>query len=375
MDRFGQMSPTIKAVLIFGADNPVDGAVLDVLLRKARDIFRSLGVRVPVPAESESVLNVVLHSLFKNVRAEEVVQLDLFDRFDDSGQLIRRVHEEWTAAAEREKENRSRFAQRAIKPEEVAEELAESDRVLGHPDDVARFLLEASQRLGIGLRRVKQRPQGDIYHLNLETLPPVVALGLGGRPNPWPITFVSPTPEDVAYVGRNHPLVEGLAEYLFDLAFHPAGDSTVAARTGVIRTAEVARRTTLLLLRLRYLQYERGGDTPILAEETLTWGFAGWPPEIAPLPLQEAQALLDKAEPAANVSISEKREVLAETLAWWPQLADPLAALLTERAAALQASHGRVRRILRHGRIRVEPQTPPDLLGVVVLLPIPKGMG
>ncbi|HFQ93677.1 MAG TPA: helicase [Anaerolineae bacterium] len=374
VDRFGQMSPKVKAVLIFGADNPVDGAVLDVLLRKARDIFRTLGVRVPVPEESDSILNVALHSLFKNVRAGEAVQLSLFDQFDDSGKLIRRVHEEWTAAAEREKESRTRFAQRAIKPEEVARELAESDRALGSPEDVTRFLLETGRRLGFGLRRVEKRRQADIYHLNPGTLPPVVALRLGDVPDPWPITFHSPTPEGVSYVGRNHPLVEGLAEYLFDLAFHPADGGTPAARAGVIRAAQVTRRATLLLLRLRYLQYERGGDTPSLAEETVTWGFTGRPPDITPLPLAEALALLDGAAPSGNVPAAEKREILVETLAWWEQLQLPLQELLAQRAAALQESHGRVRRILQRGRIRVEPQMPPDLLGIVVLLPAPKGI-
>ncbi len=376
VDRFGQMSPIVKAVLIFGADNPVDGAVLDVLLRKARDIFRDLGVRVPIPQDSESVMNAVLHSLFKNVRAGEVVQLSLFDSFsDDSGKLIRRVHDEWTAAAVREKENRTRFAQRSIKPDEVQEELAESDRVLGKPEDVARFLLETSQRLGFGLRRVERRQQAEIYHLNPQTLPSVVALRLGNVPDPWPISFDSPTPEGVNYIGRNHPLVEGLAEYIVDLAFHPADGTAPAARTGVIRTAQVSQRTTLLLLRLRYLQHEEGSETPALAEEVVTWGFSGWPGAIAPLSLDAAQALLDAARPTGNVSTGEKQEVLGETLAWWPLLQPQWERLLAQRAADLQGSHGRVRRILRHGRLRVEPQLPPDLLGVVVLLPVPKGSG
>lgn len=374
VDRFGQTAPMVKAVLIFGQDNPVDGAVLDVLLRKARDIYQTLGVRVPVPVDSETVLETVLTSLFYRPVEELAVQLNLFDQADESGQLVRRVHEEWTRAAAREKENRTRFAQRAIKPEEVEAELAESDRVLGSPDEVARFLREAGQRLSFSLRPVGKRQPATVYELRPNTLPPVVALQLGSPPDPWPITFDSPTPEGVTYVGRNHPLVEGLAEYLFDMAFHPVNGTAPAARTGVVCTGQVARRTTLLLLRLRYLQHERGRETPTLAEETLTWGFTGWPPQVQPLALEEAQALLDEAEPAANVSPAEREEVLAETLAWWSELEPQLAALLTERAEALQESHGRVRRLLRHGRLRVEPQMPPDLLGIVVLLPVPGGM-
>jgi hypothetical protein len=35
VDRFGQERPVVRATLIYGANNPVDGAVLEVILRKA----------------------------------------------------------------------------------------------------------------------------------------------------------------------------------------------------------------------------------------------------------------------------------------------------------------------------------------------------
>ena len=374
VDRFGQLSPMVKAVLIFGQDNPVDGAVLDVLLRKARDIYRALGVRVPLPADSETVMSAVLSSLFERAQPDQAFQLSLFDQDDESAEMVRRVHEEWTHAAEREKESRTRFAQRAIKPEEVERELEATDRVLGNPEDIARFLADASQRLSVGYRQVRypdKRVQA--YHLTPSTLPPTVALRLGKTPNPWPITFESPTPEDLTYIGRNHPLIEGLAEYLLDLAFHPVDGASPAARAGAIRTDAVSRRTTLLLLRLRYLQYERGDDAPTLAEETLTWGFIGNPSNLAAINSDEAQALLDSATPSANVAAGERQEVLTETLSWWDELQPNLGQLLAERADELRASHQRVRRVLRHGRIRIEPQMPPDLLGMVVLLPVPRG--
>ena len=53
-----------KRSSIFGRDNPVDGAVLDVLLRKAAK-STGLGVRVPMPMDSETVMEAVLHSLVR----------------------------------------------------------------------------------------------------------------------------------------------------------------------------------------------------------------------------------------------------------------------------------------------------------------------
>src|SRR5262249_17851481 len=62
-DRFGQLQSSVHTTLLYGRDNPVDLVVLDVLVRKARTIRSQLGVSVPVPVESERVLE----SLVDNV--------------------------------------------------------------------------------------------------------------------------------------------------------------------------------------------------------------------------------------------------------------------------------------------------------------------
>ncbi len=389
VDRFGQNKPKVKAVLIFGQDNPVDGAVLEVLLRKAREIYRRLGVYVPVPMDSESVMEAVLRSLFARASDAAVPspQLRLFDLDDEGKRLVAQVHQEWERAEERERASRTRFAQHAIKLDEVERELAETDRVLGKPDDVRRFLHEASQRLHFSFTASKD----GIWELDTLALPPVVRRRLGNVPARWRVMFHSPTPEGVTFLGRNHILVEALAEHLFDLALHPpqrattegrpylpplhAGEGTGvgAARCGVIRTTQVARRTTLLLLRARYLVYERRDEQPSLAEETLAWGFEGLFPKIVPLSLDAAWQLLDDAHATGNVSDAEKREVLAETLAWWDELQGALSQSLNERKEILTQAHHRVRQLLGQRRARIEPQLPPDLLGVLVLLPVPKG--
>jgi superfamily II DNA or RNA helicase len=49
VDRFGQMAPLVKACLLYGSDNPIDGIVLDVLLRKVREIKKATGINVPFP--------------------------------------------------------------------------------------------------------------------------------------------------------------------------------------------------------------------------------------------------------------------------------------------------------------------------------------
>jgi len=64
---------------------------------------------------------------------------------------------------------------------------------------------------------------------------------------------------------------------------------------------------------------------------------------------------------------------LTETLAWWNALQDALRHTLNERKETLTDAHQRVRQLLGQRRVRIEPHLPPDWLGVLVLLPVPRG--
>ncbi|MCX7751116.1 MAG: SWF/SNF helicase family protein, partial [Candidatus Bipolaricaulota bacterium] len=366
VDRFGQRAPEVRAVLVYGRDNPVDGAVLEVLLRKAWAIHKRLGIYVPVPTTSESVVEAVMHSLFSRSKPIEE-QLELFQD-PAAGQATAEFHRAWDGAADREARSRTRFAQHGIDPDEVARELERTDAVLGSPKDVERFLQAVCGRLGVEFRRV-----GEVWKLDPRGLPEPVRARLGELPTPWLISFDSPPPRGAVYVGRNHPLVEALAEHLLDLALYPSKGTAPASRCGVIRTGQVERRTTLFVLRLRYFQKSRG-EAPVLAEETLAWGISGVPPDINPLGPDAAAKLLDLLTPEENVPLEEKERVLKEALSWWEFLAPHLDQLAQARAAELEETNRRLRGLLPGLPVRVEPHLPPDLLGVLVVLPRPAGV-
>ena len=55
VDRFGQPRPEVRVVTYYGTDNPIDGVILDVLIRKHKTIKSDLGVTVAVPGSSEQV--------------------------------------------------------------------------------------------------------------------------------------------------------------------------------------------------------------------------------------------------------------------------------------------------------------------------------
>ncbi|MFB6285286.1 MAG: helicase-related protein [Candidatus Bipolaricaulia bacterium] len=377
VDRFGQNADVVKAVLLYGRDNAIDGAVLDVLLRKARKIHQSLRVYVPVPRGSDEVMHAIQQRLFLK-EGGDPRQMGLFE----GDKYVRDVHFEWDRDAERLKETRSRFTQRrAINPDDVQRELEETDQVLGDETAVARFVRAASQRLGVTLASRGET----VWELEPSTLPDPIRARLGDVPDPWPITFTLPAPEAVTPIGRNHPLVAGLAEHLLETAIESqpsadgegsTSDQPAAARSGVIRTEAVAKRTTLWVLRLRYLLEEKRDEptTPMLAEEVVVRGVRGRPGNLEWLDEDETLDLLAEATPAANVSPQERSDFLQEAIDGHSDLEDDFRDLLKERAKRLEEAHRRVRKYSREERVKADPQEPPDVLGVYVLLPVPQGV-
>jgi len=63
VDRFGQTADLVKAVLLYSKDNPVDGVVLNVILRKVKEIKKSTGTTVAFPENSQSVIDTITQSL------------------------------------------------------------------------------------------------------------------------------------------------------------------------------------------------------------------------------------------------------------------------------------------------------------------------
>lgn len=108
---------------------------------------------------------------------------------------------------EKERASRTRFAQRAIKPDEIAGELEISDEVLGSLDVVELFVKESCQRLGSPLKKVREG-----FSINQEQLPKDIT----NRMNHDVINkmaFDVPCP-GASYVSRNHDLTAALAEYV-----------------------------------------------------------------------------------------------------------------------------------------------------------------
>jgi hypothetical protein len=222
---------------------------------------------------------------------------------------------------------------------------------------------------------VSQKSANKFILSGLDRLPESIRLSIAEGNKPWIVSFVSPAPEKSTFLGRNHPFVAALAQFLLEEALIMGGSSH-APRCGVIRTTAVNRRTFLMLLRIRFSITEPD-RTPMIAEEATVFGFAGTPPQsIEQINENSILALISSASPHSNISTGETKGVLAEFLESWEAIKPQLKPILDSRAQKLSDSHRRVRAAahLRRRGLSVSCYFPPDLLGILALLPIPKGV-
>lgn len=374
VDRYGQKSPTVRATLIYGENNPVDGAVLQVILRKAESIRKELGVPVPIPDDDSSVTQALMKAVLLRRGARVQRELFAFEQMPEARDLEVR----WTNLAEKAKRNRTVFAQRRIKPEEVLPEWKRMQAALGAQDDVRRFVERAMARLNAAIE-----PQGRAWRAPLGALPPALRerLEVEGLEGTVRVDFAQPAAKGAKFIHRSHPLVGALADDLLERALAGVGagsadDLGLLGRAGLWRTAAVDRQTTILLLRIRHQLTATvgtaggrvGRTSVLLVEEALTVALVGrQSPEV--IPGNDPSAWL--AAPAAgDLPDQVRRRVLDEAIGGLPALRDELEALAARQAEALLADHRRVRQAAEaRGRYDVKALTPVDVVAVFVLLP------
>jgi superfamily II DNA or RNA helicase len=356
VDRYGQPSSKVRALTYYGIDNQIDGVVLDVLLRKHKAIRNSLGVSVPLPTDSEQVIEAVFKGKVLRSRREEGPTL-----FDN---LLDEVDQQWQSATEREKRSRTLFAQETIKVDEVMQELQASREAIGSGVDVAGFVCTALAACGAAVDR------DDSVRIDLRETPRAVRDRLG-MPESFAARFELPVQDGEIHLGRTHPVVEALANHVLNAALDPILIGP-ARRCGVIRTAAVARRTTLLLLRHRFHIVTRVGDEErqLLAEDAQLVAFAGSPQNPEWL-LAEQVARLPVAEPSGNLNPDQARDFLQRVIDGFASLRSRMVQFAEERGRELLDAHSRVRHASRTRGVkhRIAAQDEPDVLGVFVYLP------
>jgi superfamily II DNA or RNA helicase len=371
VDRYGQLAPIVRTWMLLGSDNPLDQAVFEVLITKVREIRASIGIAIPFAENNRSFMEALEEAIDRDsIQKTEGVQTSLLHDLMPRAK-VEQVTMEFLDAAEREKASRSRFAQHAIKAQEIEQDLQLCDQAIGDPAIVESFVRKALPRyLGAQITA-----DANGYQLYTQNMPAVLKSSLPRTKNPGDpiaVCFHSPAPEGYLYLGRNHVFVEQLCQYLMantldgDLDHGPA-------RAAVIRCREVQERHILCLFRVRNVIQSVARGHQMVAEEMLLWGFKGAHPHTHnELTQAELETLLDQVRPTDNMP-AETRWYghLEPALSIIEQLHERRDTVALERAQALIEAHERFRKAMGKGGnyIPVEPILPMDLMGVYVLLP------
>ena len=338
VDRFGQGKSQVRVITWYGADNPIDGVILDVLIRKHKSIKSALGVTVAVPGSSEQIAETLFEgALFRERAGANMRQLalDFIEEFDVEMQAI---HAEWENARDREKASRSRFAQHTLDPEAVAAELDSVRAAIGRSEDVARFFTTVLQTANIPVR---SKGQAVTVHLGPQT--PRALRQAIGRDETFTGRFDLPLPDGEIHLGRASPVIEGLASWTLDQALDPESRDTapVASRCGVIASSAVTTRTTLLIARFRYhLRTAGSDDGTVLCEEVAPLACTGSAETLRWFSPEEGERLL-AAQPDRNLLPTAMEQQLGLTLPALPKLRAALEPIAQERAKAQLAAHER----------------------------------
>lgn len=353
VDRFGQTASEVKCALLYGQDNPVDGIVLKVISKKAREINDSLGVSVPVPEDDRRVsLAIMKAGIFQGGASSTAPQqLGLFDEIErqerEALEALKGLEAKWQDAAEKEKANRTKFAQRILKPENALPEWEKVETAFGSVEDVRSFTKGALAELGCH---------------TLSSLPPQIVHRLQENG--------AELPRDLRYddLTRAHPLVASLAGYVLESALDPVDEKPIAARSGAAVSREVERVTRIFLLRLRHRLDIRKRD--LIVEETQAVAVTGTG--------ENAEWVYDSAEverllhfiPSSNLTGDAVRNAIRRALDYADANRARFEAFAAERAKTLLADHRRVRDASDdRGSFGVKPILPVDIMGVFVLLP------
>ncbi|MDB2392562.1 DEAD/DEAH box helicase [Acidimicrobiaceae bacterium] len=362
VDRYGQPSPTVKAITYYGEDNGIDRIVLDVLLRKHASIRKATGVSVPVPGDSDGLVEALMEGLI--LRSDLLVQQLAFEGFEDDRR--EQLQLDWDNASEREKRSRHMFAQHSIKAEDVQAEVERVRVGLGSEEDLRNFLCSAILLVGGEVTE-----QGDVLAVQFDESSLDLRAHVPGNAATFEAKVALPVTDTQVHLTRTHPLVEALAARVLDAAISPAADQTVA-RSGSTSTQSVSVPTVVFLVRHRVLLTETigGEQAPSLVEhcEFIAVSSLGDDPNWSTE--DDVEALLADQD-LVPLGGARGETLLAETIDHFDRVVGRLDERTDAIAANLLADHNRVREASKRTGVRykAEAASTADVIGMYALLP------
>lgn len=361
VDRFGQPAELVRSIMMFSPDSAIDGAVLDVILRKAEEIRKATGVTVPLPEERGAVTDALMASMMLRRGGQQQLALDL--RLDDG---TRAIEARWRDASENEKKSRARFAQNAMKPSEVAPEWNKVKDLLGSPDDARVFVDLTMRKFGVPLEK-----KGAVHLAHVHALQPSLRekLDQRGLKGSVKLATAEPAPSGTSLLTRTHPLTSSLAESLLEASLESESLPDLGiGRIGAWPTPAVSVMTRIALLRIRYkLTIHARKERLLLAEEAALVALQG---QTLVASGNTVRDWLGTPATADLADIARKRLSDAAKAELPAMLEGPLADFIRQRAEELVEDHARLRAAAGSAsRVSVEAVLPPDVIGLFVLIP------
>lgn len=363
VNRFGQPAELVRSIMMFSPDSAIDGAVLDVILRKAKEIHDATGVTVPLPDERGPVTDALMAAMMLRRGGGSHKQLTLDLQLGDGIQVM---ETRWRDASENEKRSRARFAQNAMKPSEVAPEWGKVKSLLGSPEETLEFLERAMSRFGVPLEKKKSLQFAHVHALQDSLKEKLEQRGLRGSIK---LATQEPVPSGASLLTRTHPLTSSLAESLLEASFDTEASPELGiGRVGAWPSAAVAQMTRIALLRIRYkLTVHARRERLLLAEEA---ALVALDSNTIIASGSEARALLASPATADLAPVARDRMINTAKAALPDLLGGPIADFVQKRTAKLVDDHARLRAAAGSAsRVSVEPIIPPDVIGLFVLVP------
>ena len=338
----------------------MDTFVLEVLIKKVREIQKTIGVSINIGENSKSVMS-------------EAAQRILFDSNTTGSQqklfADQTVTNDLDLARKKGENLRSIFAHESIDPELIKKDLEEVDEAIGDANTVANFVVNGVTQLG-GSCTFDQVG----YVLQPQNLPRHIKRFFGNETS-VKISFVSPTPKGYKYIGRNSAFVEQLCQFLLSIAFEKHPEYGSIARVSEIQTDAVAVKTTLVMFRVRNVIKEVSSIRESVAEEMYLWGYRNINGEIESLDYNQSKSLLTDANVLSNLSKERQEADIENELTVFDSIKSHFMELASERADKLVEAHGRFKELIGGRRFeKATPILPPDVMGIYILLPKPKAL-
>lgn len=377
IDRFGQTADAVLISTLHAKNNPVDDIVLNVLYKKQEEIRKKLGVYLPIADNDASLMETIMQRIFdaKVPTKTDYMQLSLFD---DDPEWKRQQDEELEIQLKKMEENEkishTYFAHnnKQMDPTRLTASLEEAKSVIGGVEDTRDFVIEQLMHVGVSVH-TDEAPL--CYSFQLLELPANLRHYFADKATSKGIvhiSFASPTPKHYMYIGRNHTFVEDLSRAVVNDSVN--GGELGACRALVMATAEVSKRTTILLMRVRsVIRDKKVENRELVGEEMIFVGYRGKIDNHDFLTQDEAKHLFLNSMASGDMDMTTQKTLLSNSIRWInseTELRQHTDNIALERASHLVDAFAKYRTYLKASEYQVvEPVLPMDVIAAYLFVP------